>query len=621
MAKYNLLNRLELPGGVKRLNPEQQKILCWEIRQKLLHTLSENGGHLASNLGVVELTVALHTVFDVPKDAIVWDVGHQCYAHKMLTGRLGAFPTIRREGGLSGFPRPGESGCDAFIAGHASTSISAACGLATAKALSGDRHHVVAVVGDGAFTGGMIYEALNNAGRTGNRLIVVLNDNDMSISKSVGSLARYLASKRTSEGYLNLKNRVEDALKKIPVVGRELRDVISDSKAAFRQLLYHSNLFEDFGFDYLGPVDGHDIPALVQALRRAKELEKPVVLHVNTVKGKGCDFAEKNPARYHGVGGFDRASGRLKAPSESFSSVFGRELVLRARRDHKICAITAAMEEGTGLSAFAAEFGPKNRFFDVGIAEEHAVTFACGLAAGGMKPVFAVYSTFLQRGFDQIIHDASIERQHIVLAVDRAGIVGEDGETHQGLFDAAFLSEIPGVTVYSPATYGDLRYALDQAFDCCDGVAAVRYPRGGEIPVDERLGYRPGEWFHHRSGGQTLIVSYGRAFGEAYGAMELLAAEGKKADLLKLHRISPIPDACVQLAKKYRAIYFVEEGVRQGGIGEHFLDALSRVRYRGRMTIGAVENPFIPAMPADSALRRCGLDAHTVARAISELYF
>ena len=316
-----------------------------------------------------------------------------------------------------------------------------------------------------------------------------------------------------------------------------------------------------------------------------------------------------------------RASGKLKAPSESFSSVFGRELVLRARRDHKICAITAAMEEGTGLSAFAAEFGPKNRFFDVGIAEEHAVTFACGLAAGGMKPVFAVYSTFLQRGFDQIIHDASIERQHIVLAVDRAGIVGEDGETHQGLFDAAFLSEIPGVTVYSPATYGDLRYALDQAFDCCDGVAAVRYPRGGEIPVDERLGYRPGEWFHHRSGGQTLIVSYGRAFGEAYGAMELLAAEGKKADLLKLHRISPIPDACVQLAKKYRAIYFVEEGVRQGGIGEHFLDALSRVRYRGRMTIGAVENPFIPAMPADSALRRCGLDAHTVARAISELYF
>lgn len=621
MAKYNLLNRLELPGGVKRLNPEQQKILCWEIRQKLLHTLSENGGHLASNLGVVELTVALHTVFDVPQDAIVWDVGHQCYAHKMLTGRLGAFSTIRREGGLSGFPRPGESGCDAFIAGHASTSISAACGLATAKALSGDRHHVVAVVGDGAFTGGMIYEALNNAGRTGNRLIVVLNDNDMSISKSVGSLARYLASKRTSEGYLNLKNRVEDALKKIPVVGRELRDVISDSKAAFRQLLYHSNLFEDFGFDYLGPVDGHDIPALVQALRRAKELEKPVVLHVNTVKGKGYAFAEKNPARYHGVGGFDRASGRLKAPSESFSSVFGRELVLRARRDNKICAITAAMEEGTGLSAFAAEFGPKNRFFDVGIAEEHAVTFACGLAAGGMKPVFAVYSTFLQRGFDQIIHDASIERQHIVLAVDRAGIVGEDGETHQGLFDAAFLSEIPGVTVYSPATYGDLRYALDQAFDCCDGVAAVRYPRGGEIPVDERLGYRPGEWFHHRSGGQTLIVSYGRAFGEAYGAMELLAAEGKKADLLKLHRISPIPDACVQLAKKYRAIYFVEEGVRQGGIGEHFLDALSRVRYRGRMTIGAVENPFIPAMPADSALRRCGLDAHTVARAISELYF
>lgn len=619
MAKYNLLNTLRLPEDLKGLTREQQSALCWEIRQQLIHTVSQNGGHLASNLGAVELTVALHTVLDLPEDEIVWDVGHQAYTHKMLSGRFSQFSTIRREGGLSGFPRPSESAYDAFIGGHASNSVSAACGIAKAKSLAGDQHHVVAVVGDGAFTGGMIYEALNNAGRSNDRLIIVLNDNDMSISKSVGSLARYLADKRTSERYIRLKGQVEDTLVKIPVVGEGVRDVMRHSKAVFRQALYHSNFFEDFGFDYLGPVDGHNIPALMRALAHAKELGKPVVLHVNTTKGKGYTFAEKNPAQYHGVSGFDRVSGRMKPAGENFSSVFGAELMRLAREDKCICAITAAMQAGTGLSEFAAEFLPQNRFFDVGIAEEHAVTFAGGLAAGGMLPVFAVYSTFLQRGYDQLIHDAVIDKRHIVLGVDRAGLVGDDGETHQGLFDAAFLSGIPGVTVFSPATFEDLRWSLGRALYGTEGPVAVRYPRGGEqtqayLPEN----YQPGLYYHNVRGGEFLFVTYGRETAEVCAAMEQLDKTRRKADLLKLHQIAPLPADCIAAARRYRAVIFVEEGVRRGGIGEHFLAQLSEAGYRGRMRILAVDDPFIPQMPVASALKRCGLDAHSIVRAAEE---
>lgn len=621
MANFNLLHTLKFPQDLRKLNEEQQKNLCWEIRQRLIRTLSSTGGHLASNLGAVELTVALHTVFDLPQDQIVWDVGHQSYTHKLLTGRLKNFSKIRQEGGISGFPRPSESEYDAFIGGHASTSVSAAYGLAKAKTLTGDRHHVIAVVGDGAFTGGMVYEALNNAGRSGDRLIVVLNDNHMSISESVGSLARYLAEKRTTQGYAQLKDTVEQALLKIPLVGNTARDMIYNSKALLRQTIYHSNMFEDFGFDYLGPVDGHDIPLLVQTFRRAKALEKPVLVHINTIKGKGYPYAEKNPSTFHGVGKFDYESGELKPSSENFSSVFGQELVRLAQEDDRICAITAAMQGGTGLDGFAKQFEPKNRFFDVGIAEEHAVTFACGLAAGGMLPVFAVYSTFLQRGFDQLIHDAAIEQQHVLLAVDRAGLVGDDGETHQGMFDAAFLSQIPGTTVYSPATFADLRYAMQKALYETDGLVAVRYPRGGEPTFSPKLPEEPAEWLHLKYGGETLVISYGREFGEVYRAAQSLAERGKTVDLLKLHRISPLPEACIALAKRYRTILFVEEGIRSGGIGEHFLSRLSDAGYIGRMTIQAVENPFLPQMSVASALHRCGLDSDTLEEQIAALYF
>lgn len=621
LANFNLLHTLKFPQDLRKLNEEQQKNLCWEIRQRLIRTLSSTGGHLASNLGAVELTVALHTVFDLPQDQIVWDVGHQSYTHKLLTGRLKNFSKIRQEGGISGFPRPSESEYDAFIGGHASTSVSAAYGLAKAKTLTGDRHHVIAVVGDGAFTGGMVYEALNNAGRSGDRLIVVLNDNHMSISESVGSLARYLAEKRTTQGYAQLKDTVEQALLKIPLVGNTARDMIYNSKALLRQTIYHSNMFEDFGFDYLGPVDGHDIPLLVQTFRRAKALEKPVLVHINTIKGKGYPYAEKNPSTFHGVGKFDYESGKLKPSSENFSSVFGQELVRLAQEDDRICAITAAMQGGTGLDGFAKQFEPKNRFFDVGIAEEHAVTFACGLAAGGMLPVFAVYSTFLQRGFDQLIHDAAIEQQHVLLAVDRAGLVGDDGETHQGMFDAAFLSQIPGTTVYSPATFADLRYAMQKALYETDGLVAVRYPRGGEPTFSPKLPEEPAEWLHLKYGGETLVISYGREFGEVYRAAQSLAERGKPVDLLKLHRIAPLPEACIALAKRYRTILFVEEGIRSGGIGEHFLSRLSDAGYIGRMTIQAVENPFLPQMSVASALHRCGLDSDTLEEQIAALYF
>ncbi len=621
MSQYKLLGSLKLPEDLKKLNSEQQKALCRELRQRLIQTVSQNGGHLASNLGIIELTVALHTVFSMPMDQIVWDVGHQCYTHKMLTGRLDSFSTVRKEGGISGFPRSAESTYDSFIGGHASTSISAGCGLAKAKTLMKDPHHAIAVIGDGAFTGGMVYEGLNNAGRSGDRIIIVLNDNNMSISKNVGSLARYLANKRATDGYLYLKDRVEETLDHIPLLGESVSNVLKSSKTLLRQALLHSNMFEDFGFDYLGPVDGHNLPLLVQVLNRAKELNKPVVVHVNTVKGKGYAFAEKNPAQFHGVGSFDRASGKMKSPSENFSSVFGKRLVELANKDSKICAITAAMQNGTGLQPFANEFSSKDRFFDVGIAEEHAVTFACGLAAGGMTPVFAVYSTFLQRGYDQLIHDASIEPRHVVLAVDRAGIVGDDGETHQGLFDAAFLSQLPGATVYSPATYQDLYYALDRALYVEKGLAAVRYPRGAQIQIGESLHYSTGDYFHFGNGGTVLIATYGREFAQAEAAANLLLERGIKADLLKLNRIWPIPAECVRLAKRYRSILFAEEGVEHGGIGEHFLAALAQKQYRGNMTIHGIQHPFVPQMEYERALEYCRLDAQSLANEIIARYF
>jgi len=608
VSSKRLLDSIELPRGVKKLDEAHLKLLCSELRKELVSKVSRTGGHLASNLGAVELTVALHKVFDSPHDEIVWDVGHQCYSHKLLTGR--SIDGIRTEGKVSGFPKPSESEHDTFIAGHASNSISAALGIATAKALKGDNGTTIAVVGDGAFSGGMIYEALNNAGRSGLRLIVILNDNEMSISKNVGAMARYLTDIRSQESYFRFKDDLEKGLLSIPAVGKQLRDGASRLKTALKDSFYGSNFFEHFGFYYLGPVDGHDISMLCRVLERAKQLDVPVLVHVNTVKGKGYAPAERNPSMFHGVAPFDPVTGELLAePEKSFSDVFGETLVELAENDGSICAITAAMKDGTGLLPFSIRY-PK-RFFDVGIAEEHAVTFAAGLAAGGEKPVLAIYSTFLQRAVDQLIHDASIEPRHVVLGIDRAGIVGGDGETHQGIFDVSLLTAIPGITIYSPCVFEELRRDIATAL-LGNGLMAVRYPRSGEPNIPERFLREYGDYdLFEKNGSDTLIVAYGRMFANAAEA-----ADDCGASLLKLGRIWPIPKEAVALAAKYKKIYFFEESEKNGSIAEHFGIELFGDGYKGSYHIKALSG-FIPHMSVESAMRKYGLDAESIAGTVN----
>lgn len=471
------LEGLQLPQDLKKLTLSQCNTLCKEIRNILISTVSKTGGHLASNLGAVELTMALHRNFNSPEDKIVWDVGHQAYTHKILTGRLSSFSTLRQENGISGFPKPSESEHDTFISGHSTTSVSVACGIAEAMKLQGKDNYAVAVIGDGAMSGGMFYEAMNNCGRDRQRnLIVVLNDNNMSISKSVGALSKYLTSLRNTEKYLHTKRAVERGLEMIPIVGKSVTKGIKNVKDSVKSnILEQSTMFEDMGFIYLGPVNGHNLSELEEVFHMAKSYHQPVFIHVKTVKGKGYSPAEANPGEYHGISKFDIATGNPEvSAADSYSTVFGKELVKLADKDDKLCAITAAMKYGTGLQFF--HFKYPNRFFDVGIAEQHAVTFAGGLASMGMTPVFAVYSTFLQRSYDQLVHDVAIGGLHVVLGVDRAGIVGEDGETHQGLLDVPMLSSIPNTVIYSPSCYMEMKMCMRKAIYEEKGLAAVRYP-------------------------------------------------------------------------------------------------------------------------------------------------
>lgn len=589
---------------------DQMQKLCAEIRAFLIDTVSATGGHLASNLGTVELTVALHYIFNLPDDKIIWDVGHQSYTHKLLTGRLEAFSTLRQKGGLSGFPRPKESIYDTFIAGHSSTSISAALGFCAANKLNHRSDHVIAVIGDGAFTGGMAYEAMNNAEKCGENLIVILNHNEMSISKNVGAFSRYLSTIRSRPGYLKTKRRVERVLDHTPLVGKHLKETLMSSKSFIKNLIYHSTFFEDFGFVYLGPVDGHDLPGLIKTLQYAKAYDKPVFIHVDTVKGKGYPFAEDNPGAFHGISKFDKVTGLpLSDGSNCYSQAAGQHLTELAKTDDKICAVTAAMKYGTGLQDFAHQF--RERFFDVGIAEQHAVTFCAGLASAGYTPVFAVYSSFLQRAYDQIIHDAAIEGQHVVFAVDRAGIVGEDGETHQGIFDVSFFTSIPGVTVYSPAGYEELRSCLTQAIQKDTGVVAVRYPRGGESDIQPWPDayhdfYRIGET------GDRLLITYGRLSSEACKARELLKNEGITIDILKLTKLSDIGQEVLKICSSYSKIIFFEEGIRTGGVGEQLFCKLRENGYSGKCKLKAITD-FVPQATVAQALHDLGLDADAMA--------
>ncbi len=604
----SLLKSIELPYGVKKLNNAQLKELCKEIRKEIIDKISLTGGHLASNLGAVELTVALHYVFDSPNEPIVWDVGHQCYAHKIITGR--DITGIRTENGLSGFPKSSESVHDAFVAGHASTSVSAALGIAEAKKIKGDGSAVVAVVGDGAVSGGMIYEALNNAGRSDTNLIVILNDNEMSISPNVGAMAKYLAKIRTKESYFRFKDRLQDTMLEIPFIGEGIFKTAKTAKTGLKDFYYGSNTFEHFGFVYLGPVDGHDVPMLIRAFRRAKSIKRPVLVHVNTVKGQGYEPAEKFPSKFHGVAPFDKKTGKLlKAPEKSFSDAFGESLCKIAKNDKTVCAITAAMTDGTGLRPFSEKY--KDRFFDVGIAEEHAMTFAAGLAAGGMKPVFAVYSTFLQRSCDQIIHDASIEPKHVVIAVDRAGIVGSDGETHQGIFDIPILTAVPGVTIRCPSNYSELDFYLKTALSS-EGVQIIRYPRDAEKAVPEKYSSKNSDFDFFDNESENLIICYGRLFSYACSAAEITGSS-----LMKLGKVFPIEHEIIEIAKKHKNIFFFEESVEHGSIAEHFCFELYKFGFIGKYVSKCIDG-FVPHMNVDTAMKIHGLDVESMVELIEK---
>ena len=606
MDKKTDITKLDLPKDLKKLSLSQCEELCEDIRKILISTVSKTGGHLASNLGTVELTMAIHRVFDSPGDKIVWDVGHQAYTHKILTGRLDRMSTLRQENGLSGFCRPDESEHDAFISGHSSTSVSAALGIAAAMKLSGDNvHHAIAVVGDGASTGGELYEGLNNAGKSDTNIIVILNYNEMSISKNVGAMAKYLSTMRTKDTYKATKGRVQRVLDATPLVGRPIENAIRSSKNAVKNMLIHSTMFEDLGFEFIGPLNGHDLADLERVLSAAKKMHKPVFIHVNTVKGKGYEPAEENPGEFHGVGSFEIATGNPDVvTSDSFSSVMGRHLCKLAQTNKKICAVTAAMKYGTGLQYFYKSY-PK-RFFDVGIAEEHAVTFCGGLASMGYVPVFAVYSTFLQRSYDQLIHDLSIMGSHAVICVDRAGIVGDDGETHQGLFDVNFLSTIPGVTVFSPSIYSELEACLEKAVSEVEGVAVVRYPRG----ADRSPRSKPEtELCYENNGSSVLAVTYGRITNNMYKAKAILEAQGVKVDTLSLVRILPITEEPLEIMKKYDKVIFFEEACALGCLGEKYQARL------GNVEVHAIDGFVHHGKPA-ALLDEQGLSAEKMAQTI-----
>lgn len=607
--EHKLLEKIKSPSDVKRIDENQLPLLAEEVRDAIVSTVSENGGHLASNLGVVELTIALHRVFNSPDDKIIWDVGHQVYTHKLLTGRYNDFKTLRREGGISGFSRPDESEHDIVFSGHSSVSVSTALGVATANKVNGKKNYAIAVLGDGALTGGLIYEAINNAGRMKDtRLIIILNDNGMSISKNVGHLAKRLAVMRSRSGYFKLKAVAEKAIFKIPFVGKPLANKIFKLKTDLKNMLYQSNFFEDFGVRYMGPIDGHNLDLLTETLEAAKLINSPVIVHINTTKGKGYAPAENNPSDFHGVGAFDKETGVINASKDNFSEKFGEFLFNQAPKDKRICAITAAMSLGTGLRSFSETY--PDRFYDVGIAEEHAIPFALGLSKNGMVPVFVVYSTFLQRCYDQLMHDFALQNSKMIIAVDRAGIVGDDGETHNGIYDTAFFNGIPNIRVFSPSYYCDLNNALVNSLYHSEGPAVIRYPRGAEP-------FKP-EWYQCSgeeydvfgdADAEVAIVTYGRIFAESLKAADKLRELGKKVKLIKLNLIVPVPAGSIKEAAACSEVFFFEEGVKSGGVGESFATNLLESGFNGKYVLNALPDSFIKQGKTDSILRKYNLDS------------
>ena len=596
------------------LNSEQRSQLCGEIREFLVSSISQTGGHLAGNLGVVELSVALETVFNTMEDRLVFDVGHQSYVHKLLTGRRADFAHLRQYGGIAGFPKPQESDSDAFVAGHASSSVSIAVGMARARTLQKQNYHVIALIGDGACTGGMAYEGLNDAAVSGEPMIVILNDNEMSIGKNVGGMSRHLSRLRSSEDYLTAKRIYRQVMKKLPG-GNVIYQMSSRLKNRLKRFLLPSTIFENMGFTYLGPADGHDLPGLISMLTVAKDLREPVLIHVVTKKGCGFHLAEEDPARYHSIGKFDPATGRKLAPKvKTFSAAFGEAMIDLARQNDKLCAITAAMPGGTGLLEFQKQF--PDRTFDVGIAEEHAVSMAGGLAKQGMVPVVALYSTFLQRGYDQILQDVAMLNLHVVFAIDRAGLVGDDGPTHHGVFDVGFLRQVPGMRILNPVSLKELRDMLAWAVNDCDGPVAIRYPRGTEES------YTDSDWHGldhcqvkcHRRGEDITLVTYGSMLENTMQAAQILSQQGVEATVLRLLTVDPLParETARQLSGNHRVLV-VEETCSGSGIREALAWELVRLCPDCR-TDGVDLGPdFVPHGSQKKLYERCGLDPNSIA--------
>ena len=615
--ELRLLPSIHTVEDLRRLPDELMPQLAEEIRSYLIVRVKSTGGHLASNLGVVELTLALHRVFDTPRDRIIWDVGHQCYVHKLVTGRADRFDTLRTPGGLSGFPRHEESEFDPFDVGHASTSISAALGFATADALAGvtDRY-TVAVIGDGALTGGLAHEALNNC-KKNYPMVIIINENDMSISPVTGSFPRLVSRLRISRNYQRMKSSTKRAFLKVPLIGKPLYYLMRGVRNFVRGLLYRNNYFEDMGFTYLGPVNGHDVGQLTNTLKWAKDLNCPVLVHVHTKKGKGYPPAEREPERYHGVGKFDPRMGVPREHKRDFSAVFGDELCKLAKNDETICAITAAMRDGTGLHDFSEQYPV--RFFDVGIAEGHAVAMAAGMAKQGLTPVVAIYSSFLQRAYDQLIHDTALSDLHVVFAVDRAGMVGADGETHHGIFDATFLSEIPNMTVLCPSNFAELRTMLDRAVNEIKGPVAIRYPRGGEGNYKEDSGRQ--NLVVLREGADITLCAYGTMINNVLGAAEILHEQGIEARVVKINAISPLYDRDMrEVIGKTKAMLVAEECAGVGCMGQRMAAILGWNKISPeRLELCNLGKAFPAQGTVEELYREFGLDAESLAKKAAEV--
>lgn len=616
-----MLEKIQQPNDIKKIPEEQLPEVAAEIREFLVETMSKLGGHLASNLGVVELTVALHRVFDLPKDKIIWDVGHQSYTHKILTGRKDAFESLRQEGGLSGFPKRSESSCDVFDTGHSSTSISAGVGYVKARDLKKQDYSVISVIGDGALTGGMAYEALNNAAELKTNFIIVLNDNEMSISKNVGGISTYLSGIRTAASYTELKMGVTRALEKIPKIGPGMVDAVRKTKSSIKQIVIPGMLFENMGITYLGPVDGHDIHQMVRVLQEAKRFEGPILVHVLTKKGQGYEPALRHPSRFHGAGPFEIETGLpISRSNPTYTDIFSTVMRKMGDREPDVVAVTAAMPTGVGLKRFSNMF--PDRCFDVGIAEEHAVTFAAGLALGGMIPVVAIYSSFLQRAYDQMMHDVCMQELHVVFAIDRAGLVGSDGETHHGVFDLSYLNSMPNMTVMAPKNLWELSDMMKFAVHF-NGPIALRYPRGEAYTglQEHRAPIRYGKAEVLEQGEKIALLAVGNMVKTAVQVRELLQEQGYQVTLVNMRFVKPFDMALVrELSGSHELLVTMEENVRNGGFGEQVASFVMEEGLSARVQIIALPNRFVHQGSVSSQMKETGIDAESVAGKILKVY-